>query len=64
MEIAGEWRIIGYLWYDIVSEETRKKLSNELRKQLITNRGSCRQNATDIITVRHFFEGSVPTFIE
>jgi len=34
MEITGEGRIIGYLWYYIVSEESRIKFSNELRKQL------------------------------
>ncbi len=33
MEITGEGRIIGDLWYYIVSEETRIKFSNELRKQ-------------------------------
>ena len=34
MEITGEGRIIGCLWYYIVSEESRIKFSNELRKQL------------------------------
>lgn len=34
MEITGEGRIIGDLWYYIVGEENRIKFSNELRKQL------------------------------
>ncbi|WP_107924206.1 LCP family glycopolymer transferase [Lysinibacillus parviboronicapiens] len=34
MEITGEGGKIDNLWYYIVSEETRMKLSNELRKQL------------------------------
>jgi len=34
MEITGEGGIIGYLWYNAVSEEARIKFSNELRKQL------------------------------
>lgn len=34
MEVIGEGGIIGDIWYYVVSEEARTKLSNELRKQL------------------------------
>lgn len=56
MEITGEGRMEFVVLYS--ERRNKNKVFRRASQTIeITNRGSCRQNATDLITVRHFLEG-------